>query len=168
MKRYHLPTKKNWSEICSRPTFDSLELTNRVKTVLENVKTKGDTAIYDYTEKFDGVKLNKLLVMEDEIQKASNLVDEKLKIAIQKAKKNIEKFHLSQQEKINKIETSEGVVCWRKCVGIEKVGLYIPGGSAPLFSTVLMLGIPAVQAGCKEIVLCTPPNQNNEINPVIL
>jgi len=168
MKRYHFPTKKNWLEICSRPTFDNLEFTKSVKTVLENVKTQGDTAIYDYTEKFDGVKLNKLIVSDDEIQKALNLLDKELKIAIQKAKRNIEKFHLSQKEKIKKVETSEGVVCWRKSIGIEKVGLYIPGGSAPLFSTVLMLGIPAVQAGCKEIVLCTPPNQNNEINPVIL
>ncbi|MFT5858144.1 MAG: histidinol dehydrogenase [Flavobacteriaceae bacterium] len=168
MKRYNLPKKENWSAICSRPVFEQASLTDRVKAILDNVKSKGDQAIYDYTEKFDGAQLDELIVSENEIQNASNNVSQELKLAIQSAKRNIEKFHSSQKDKVEIIETTEGVACWRKSVAIEKVGLYIPGGSAPLFSTVLMLGIPARQAGCNEIVLCTPPDQNGAINPAIL
>ena len=168
MKRYNLPQKDVWSEICLRPAFEQVELTERVKSILENVKSKGDQALYNYTEQFDGVKLDALLNLESDIQNASNQVSDALKRAIQSAKRNIEKFHISQKDEVEIIETTEGVVCWRKSVAIEKVGLYIPGGSAPLFSTILMLGIPAVQAGCKEIVLCTPPDKHGEINPAIL
>ena len=168
MKRYTLPQKVSWSEICARPVFEQVELTDRVKAILENVKSKGDQALYDYTEKFDGTQLDTLIVSESEIQTASNNVSDELKLAIQSAKRNIEKFHISQKDKVEIIETTEGVECWRKSVGIEKVGLYIPGGSAPLFSTILMLGIPALQAGCKEIVFCTPPDKNGNVNPAIL
>jgi histidinol dehydrogenase len=168
MKRYNLPKKENWSAICTRPMFEQVALTDRVKSILDNVKTKGDQALFDYTEKFDRTKLDELIVSESEIQNASNNVSEALKSAIQSAKQNIEKFHMSQKDKVVIIETTEGVECWRKSVAIEKVGLYIPGGSAPLFSTILMLGIPALQAGCNEIVLCTPPDKNGAINPAIL
>jgi histidinol dehydrogenase len=168
MKRYNLPKKENWSEICARPTFEQVELYDCVKAILNNVKSKGDEAIFEYTEKLDGAKLDTLLVSEAEMQDAVERVSEELKRAIQSAKRNIEKFHISQKDEATIIETTEGVACWRKSVAIEKVGLYIPGGSAPLFSTILMLGIPASQAGCKEIVLCSPPNKNGELNPAIL
>jgi histidinol dehydrogenase len=168
MKRYNLPQRDNWSEICARPTFEQGELTDRVKSILETVKAKRDDALFEYTEKFDGAKLDTLLVSETEIQDAVERVSEELKLAIQSAKRNIEKFHISQKDETTIIETAEGVTCWRKSIAIEKVGLYIPGGSAPLFSTILMLGIPAVQAGCKEIVLCSPPNKDGELNPAIL
>jgi histidinol dehydrogenase len=168
MKQYNLPKKENWSEICTRPIFEQGELTGRVKSILNCVKQEGDEALYNFTEQLDGAKLNSLLVSKSEIETASNMVSEELKLAIQSAKQNIEKFHISQKEDPEVIETSEGVQCWRKSVAIEKVGLYIPGGSAPLFSTILMLGIPALLAGCREIILCTPPNKDGEINPAIL
>ena len=155
-------------EICSRPVFEQGELTNRVSSILVNVKKMGDQALFQYTEELDGVRLQTLLVTQDELEAATNLVNDKLKIAIQSAKSNIEKFHSSQKDELKLIETTEGVVCWRKSVAIEKVGLYIPGGSAPLFSTILMLGIPASLAGCSEIVLCTPPDKIGEVNPAIL
>ena len=168
MKRYNFPQEEQYSEICSRPSFEQVELQTSVKGILESVKIDGDKALYNYTEKFDGAQLDDLRVSESEILQAEKAVNEKLKCAIEEAKRNIEKFHLSQIEEVKPVETTEGVLCWRKSVGIEKVGLYIPGGSAPLFSTILMLGIPAVQAGCREIILCTPPGINSEINPAIL
>ena len=168
MKRYNLPNRADWFQICSRPIFEKNELEKSVKAILEGVKTDGDEAVFSYTEKFDGVRINELRVSEKEILNAQDMVCNDLKQAIEEAKTNIEKFHLSQKETLQPIETTEGVVCWRKSIGIEKVGLYIPGGSAPLFSTILMLGIPAVQAGCKEIVLCTPPDKKGDINPAIL
>jgi len=168
MKRYTLPKRNQWLEICSRPVFEQGELTNRVSSILVNVKKMGDQALFQYTEELDGVRLQTLLVTQDELEAATNLVNDKLKIAIQSAKSNIEKFHSSQKDELKLIETTEGVVCWRKSVAIEKVGLYIPGGSAPLFSTILMLGIPASLAGCSEIVLCTPPDKIGEVNPAIL
>ncbi len=168
MKRYNLPQKENWSEICSRPMFEQEELTIRVKSILDSVKLEGDKALYNFTEQLDGVNLNSLLVSKSEIENASKIVSEELKLAIQSAKHNIEKFHISQKEGTEVIQTSEGVNCWRKSIAIEKVGLYIPGGAAPLFSSILMLGIPALQAGCREIVLCTPPNKDGVINPSIL
>ena len=134
MKSYNLPKKESWSEICLRPTFNQVELTDRVKLILENVKLKGNQALFDYTKKLDGASLNELLVSESEIQNAAQNVSEELKAAIQLSKRNIEKFHNSQKDKIEIVETTEGVECWRKSVAIEKVGLYIPGGSAPLFS----------------------------------
>jgi histidinol dehydrogenase len=168
MKRYNLPQKEYWSEICSRPILEQGELTSCVKSILDCVIQEDDEALYKYTAQFDGAKLNSLKVSKSEIENASNMVSKELKLAIQSAKRNIEKFHINQKEETKVIQTSEGVKCWRKSVAIEKVGLYIPGGSAPLFSTILMLGIPALQAGCSEIVLCTPPNRDGEINPAIL
>jgi len=168
MKRYNYPKEKLWPEICLRPSFEQGVLNNSVKAILKKVIVEGDKALINYTEKFDGVKLNTLRVSQIEMAQAQKVVREDLKIAIQKAKRNIEKFHFSQREEIKPIETTKGVLCWRKSIGIEKVGLYIPGGSAPLFSTILMLGVPAIQAGCKEIILCTPPDRNGDINPAIL
>jgi histidinol dehydrogenase len=168
MKHYKLPKRADWLELCTRPNLDKKELEQSVKEILERVKKHGDKALFSYTEKFDGVKINELCVTENEITNAQDKVCNALKQAIQTAKANIEKFHLSQKETPQPIETTAGVVCWRKSIGIEKVGLYIPGGSAPLFSTLLMLGIPALQAGCKKIVLCTPPDKTGKINPAIL
>ena len=168
MKLYKYPDKELWKEIIQRPVADNFSLENTVKKILKKVKEKGDTAIRKYTKEFDGVKLKNLLVSEKEIRAADSLLNDDLKQAIQQAKKNIETFHTAQKEEVNKIETMPGVSCWRQSVAIEKVGLYIPGGSAPLFSTVLMLGVPAQLAGCKEIVLCTPPSKDGNINPAIL
>jgi len=168
MKHYKLPKRADWLELCTRPNLDKKELEQSVKEILERVKKHGNEALFSYTEKFDGVKINELCVTENEITNAQDKVCNALKQAIQTAKANIEKFHLSQKETPQPIETTAGVVCWRKSIGIEKVGLYIPGGSAPLFSTILMLGIPAVQADCKKIVLCTPPDKTGKINPAIL
>ncbi len=162
------PSKKDWQEIIKRPVFENASLEKVVKKILEKVKTKGDKAVRKYTKEFDGVKLKNLTVSEKEIKTAENLLSQELKDAIQQAKSNIEKFHRSQIEEIKVIETMPGVSCWRRSVGIEKVGIYIPGGSAPLFSTVLMLAIPAVIAGCKEIILCTPPTKDSSVNPAIL
>ena len=160
--------QKDWSTMVSRPTIDKEQLDQIVNTILKNVKEDGDNALRAYTQKFDNVDLAEFLVSEAEIQKAKKLVSKELMQAINIAKQNIEKFHKSQfiDEKV--IETSVGVECWRKSVAIEKVGLYIPGGSAPLFSTVLMLGVPAKLANCEEVVLCTPSNDQGEINPAIL
>ena len=162
------PVRKDWQEIIKRPVFENVSLEKAVKKILGKVKTKGDKAIRKYTKEFDGVKLKKLTASEKEIKVAESLLSQELKSAIQQAKANIEKFHQSQIEETKVIETTPGINCWRRSAGIEKVGIYIPGGSAPLFSTVLMLAIPATIAGCKEIILCTPPSKNGSINPVIL
>src|SRR6187551_3310208 len=162
------PDKKDWQEIVKRPVFENNSLEKVVKKILDKVKAKGDKAIRKYTKDFDGVKLKKLTVSEKEIKASENSLSQELKDAIQQAKSNIEKFHSSQSEEIKVIETMPGINCWRRSIGIEKVGIYIPGGSAPLFSTVLMLAIPAVIAGCKEIILCTPPSKDGSINPAIL
>jgi histidinol dehydrogenase len=168
MKVYKYPDRKDWKEILLRPAFDSSALEKKVQKILDKVKKGGDKAVIKFTKEFDGVKLKKLLVTEKEIADAVSFVSDELKEAIQVAKNNIEKFHASQLQKEEVIETMPGVVCWRKSVGIEKAGLYIPGGSAPLFSTILMLGIPAKIAGCKEIILCTPPGVGSEVHPAIL
>jgi histidinol dehydrogenase len=168
MKVYKYPDRKDWKEILLRPAFDSSALEKKVQKILDKVKKGGDKAVIKFTKEFDGVKLKKLLVTEKEIADAVSFVSDELKEAIQVAKNNIEKFHAFQLQKEEVIETMPGVVCWRKSVGIEKVGLYIPGGSAPLFSTILMLGIPAKIAGCKEIILCTPPGVGSEVHPAIL
>jgi histidinol dehydrogenase len=162
------PDRKDWQEIIKRPVFENASLEKAVKKILEKVKDKGDKAVRKYTKDFDGVKLKKLTVSEKEINAAENLLSQELKDAIKQAKLNIEKFHHSQIEEIKVIETMPGINCWRRSIGIEKVGIYIPGGSAPLFSTVLMLAIPATIAGCKEIILCTPPSKDGSINPAIL
>ncbi len=162
------PSKSDWEKILKRPVLDNSSLFETVKTVLEDVRLKGDKAVLTYEERFDKVLLQSLTVLEEEIEEAERNVPEELKSAIRTAKKNIETFHASQQLSVKKIETAPGVVCWQKPVGIEKVGLYIPGGTAPLFSTVLMLAIPAKIAGCKEIILCSPPNKDGKIHPAIL
>ena len=168
MKRYNKPSKSTWKTICKRPEINSADLSSIVNGILENVKINGDSAIRLYAEKFDGVSLKNFLTSEQEISVSKKQVSQELKSAIQLAKKNIECFHKGQKESINRIETSDGVECWRESRAIEKVGLYIPGGTAPLFSTVLMLGIPAKLAGCAEIVLCTPPAKDGSVNPAIL
>jgi len=162
------PERKDWKEIIKRPAFENASLERTVKKILEKVKDKGDKAVKKFTKEFDEVKLKMLAVSEKEIKAAGSLLSTELKDAIQDAKSNIEKFHRSQVEEIKVIETMPGISCWRKPVGIEKVGIYIPGGTAPLFSTVLMLAVPAVIAGCKEIILCTPPSKDGSINPAIL
>lgn len=162
------PDKNSWNEILQRPAFDTRQLEGTVAAILEDVKLNGDAAVKKYALQLDKVELGELKVTAAEIEEAIQLVDEELKVAIKIAKDNITAFHQSQKEAVTQIETTSGVVCWRKSVGIEKVGLYIPGGTAPLFSTLLMLGIPAMLAGCKEIVVCTPPDKNGKINPVIL
>lgn len=162
------PNKKDWQTILSRPTFDTRSLNKTVQDVLDDVKARGDAAVLDYGAKFDGVELEALAVTEAEILEAEEQVSEELKQAIRIAQKNIEIFHSSQKLEHKKIETTKGVTCWQKSVGIEKVGLYIPGGTAPLFSTVLMLATPAKIADCKEIVLCSPPNKEGKIHPAIL
>ena len=162
------PNKENWKEIIKRPVFENSSLDKVVRKILDKVKAKGDNAVRKYTKEFDGVKLKKLIVSEKEIKSAESLLSQELKDAIQQAKSNIEKFHYSQIEETKQIETMPGINCWRRSIGIEKVGIYIPGGSAPLFSTVLMLAIPATIAGCKEIILCTPPSKDGSINPAIL
>lgn len=168
MKVYKYPDKKDWAEIIRRPVIDNSMLRKTVKKILKKVRLNGDKAVRKFSKEFDGVKLKQLAVTEKEINAAQITVSDELKQAIQQAKSNIETFHASQKETIKKIETMPGVICWRQLVGIEKVGLYIPGGSAPLFSTVLMLAVPAQIAGCKEIVLCTPPSKDGSINAAIL
>jgi histidinol dehydrogenase len=162
------PSKDQWSPIIQRPVFDSKPLEATVTSILQEVKLNGDAAIKKYAWQFDQVQLEELKVTDAEIQEAVQLVEEDLKEAIAIAKNNITAFHIAQKEAIQQIETTNGVVCWRKSVGIQKAGLYIPGGTAPLFSTLLMLGIPAVLAGCKEIIVCTPCDKNGKVNPVVL
>ena len=168
MELFKYVKREDWGELTERPAIDKEDLSQSVQNILNIIRDNGDEAIKTYAKQFDNVDLNKFLVTNAEIQNAQKLVSKKLMIAINVAKQNIEKFHKSQFIEEQVIETSEGVECWRKSVAIEKVGLYIPGGSAPLFSTVLMLGIPAKLANCKEVVLCTPSNDQGEINPVIL
>ena len=168
MKIYKYPAKSTWATLLTRPVFDQSELEQRVIPILEKVKNEGDAALKEFTTRFDKVELEKLQVSKAEINKAKVLVADELKTAIQTAKKNIATFHAAQKETKTIVETMPGITCWRKSVAIEKVGLYIPGGTAPLFSTVLMLGVPATIAGCKEIVLCSPPNQQGKIHPAIL
>ncbi len=168
MKTYLRPEKNTWDELLKRPYLDTSSLTEKVKTVLVNIKQQGDKAVQEYTSQFDGVTLESFVVSEAEITEAFSLVSDDLKQAIEQAAANIKAFHSKQLSAIEIIETMPGIQCWRKSVGIEKVGLYIPGGSAPLFSTILMLGIPAQLAGCKEVVLCSPPNKAGKLHPAIL
>jgi histidinol dehydrogenase len=161
------PPKKEWSDILQRPVFDAKNLMPMVQEVLNAIQEKGDQAVKDYTLSFDQVNLSSIQLNEDQINQIASTLDSHVKKAIEVAKINIEKFHQTQLQKVEKIETMPGVWCWRKSIGIEKVGMYIPGGTAPLFSTVLMLGIPASIAGCKEIILCTPPNKDRKIDAAI-
>lgn len=162
------PGRKDWKQLLQRPYVDNRSVLESVQQILNAVKQHGDEAIRSFTKKFDGVELENFLVNEDEITEACNNLSPELKQAITQAQSNIEKFHRSQLSGKEIIETMPGVQCWRKNVGIEKVGLYIPGGTAPLFSTVLMLAIPAKLAGCKEIILCTPCNREGQVHPAVL
>lgn len=168
MQIIRYPERLEWASILVRPQFDTSSLNNTVSAVLADIRGRGDKAILEYEERFDKVKLSSLTVTREEIEASESLVSEELKAAIRLAKRNIQTFHRSQIFESKKIETIQGVTCWQKAVAIEKVGLYIPGGTAPLFSTVLMLAVPAKIAGCKEIVLCSPPNKEGKIHPAIL
>lgn len=162
------PDKSQWAEILKRPVMNTENLFDTVQSIIDRVKAEGDRAVLEYGEKFDKAVLNSLAVTEEEQSEAETLVSEELKTAIRLAKQNIETFHASQRFEGKKVETQPGVTCWQKAVAIEKVGLYIPGGTAPLFSTVLMLAVPAKIAGCKEIVLCTPPGKDGKVHPAVL
>ena len=168
MKIYRFPNKDLWGEIIARPRLDLTKLNATVSSVLADIKQRGDAAVKEYEEKFDKAVLTALAVTEQEMDEAEQLISDELKDAIILAHHNIKVFHISQRFVGQKIKTQKGVTCWQKSVAIEKVGLYIPGGTAPLFSTVLMLATPAKIAGCKEIVLCTPPNKEGKVNPAIL
>lgn len=168
MKRIKYPSREQWTDILRRPALNTENLFDTVRGIINRVRAEGDAAVIEYEATFDKAILTSLAVTEAELEEGVALVSEELKAAISLAKKNIETFHASQRFVGCKVETMEGVTCWQKAVGIEKVGLYIPGGTAPLFSTVLMLAVPARIAGCKEIVLCTPPDKNGKIHPAIL
>lgn len=168
MKIYKYPTQEELKELLKRPVRDASQLNATVAAVLADIKTKGDAAVREYEEKFDHVRLQDLAVTAAEIQEAEQLVSNDLKKALEQAHKNIEKFHASQKFQAEHVQVTEGVECWQQSVPIQKVGLYIPGGTAPLFSTVLMLATPAKIAGCEEIVLCTPPAKDGKVNPAIL
>ncbi|WP_370519208.1 histidinol dehydrogenase [Flavobacterium sp. Sd200] len=168
MQKIKYPQPETWESLCQRPVLPAPDLMDLVKQIFDDVKLNGDFAIKKYTSLFDGAVIDNFKVSESEINTAIGLVPEELKQAIQLAKGNIEKFHAAQKENPQVIETTVGVECWRESRAIEKIGIYIPGGSAPLFSTVLMLGIPAQIAGCKEIIMCTPPDADGNVNPAIL
>ncbi|WP_462252424.1 histidinol dehydrogenase [Ekhidna sp.] len=164
MNSYNYPDKSDWQSLCQRPTYDFSEMEEQVGAIMEEVKTNGDQALLQFNKKFDDVALDELSI---DITNSKYQIDPALAEAIIIAKSNIEDFHYSQKEEVQKIETMPGVNCWRKSIAIQKVGLYIPGGSAPLFSTLLMLAIPAKIAGCKEIVVCTPPTKSGTLDEVI-
>ena len=168
MKQIEYPDRNQWPELLKRPALQVESLFDTVRTILDRVKADGDRAVLAYEEQFDRVKLSSLAVGEEEMQEAEDLLDEELKSAIRLAKQNIETFHAAQRFTSKRVETQPGVTCWQKAVPIERVGLYIPGGTAPLFSTVLMLAVPARIAGCGEIVLCTPPDMNGKVHPAVL
>lgn len=168
METIKYPAKDIWKNILQRPAIDNTSLEATVQSVLIDIKSNGQSALKKYTLQFDKVNIENVFVSDSEFSEAEKLISDELKKAIQLAKKNIETFHSVQKENTQVIETMPGVKCWRKSIAIQKVGLYIPGGTAPLFSTILMLGVPAKLAGCEEIVLCTPPDKNGNINPAIL
>ncbi|MDR1764043.1 MAG: histidinol dehydrogenase [Dysgonamonadaceae bacterium] len=168
MKIINNPPRGDWDALASRPHLDNAALFETVGAIIEDVRLRGDAAVLEYEQKFDKVNLSQLLVPEEEKAEAETLVSGELKQAIFAAKANIEKFHAAQTLDIKEIDTAAGVVCWQKQTPIQKVGLYIPGGTAPLFSTVLMLAVPAKIAGCREIVLCSPPAENGKIHPAVL
>ena len=168
MRQYNYPSPDQWEELVKRPVTDNSALEKPVRRILRKVKEDGDRAVRKFTNEFDGVKLKKLQVTEKEIKTAAALLPDELKAAIRLAKENIERFHQSQREAITVTETMPGIRCWQQSLPIEKAGLYIPGGTAPLFSTVLMLAVPASLAGCKEIILCTPPGKDGSVHPAIL
>ena len=162
------PSREEWQKVCTRPHIDNSSLRQLVMNVLNDVRQEGDKAVRRYEKEFDKVDLSDLQVSDAELSESDSLVSEELKAALHLAHQNISRFHASQAFEPKRVETCEGVTCWQKSVPVEKVGLYIPGGTAPLFSTVLMLATPARIAGCGEIVLCTPPNREGKVNPAIL
>ena len=168
MKVIKYPSKEKWAEILRRPALNTDSLFDTVRGIIDRVRTEGDKAVIEYEATFDKAELTSLAVTNEELEEGVALVSEELKAAISLAKQNIERFHAAQKFVGKKVETMPGVTCWQKAVGIEKVGLYIPGGTAPLFSTVLMLAVPAKIAGCKDIILCTPPDSKGKIHPAIL
>ncbi|MEQ9412536.1 MAG: histidinol dehydrogenase, partial [Cyclobacteriaceae bacterium] len=168
MKKYINPSRSTWAALCQRPTLELEFLEGRVKNILNRVKVSGDDALKELTIQIDKVALDSFQVTQKEIDAAEKEVPEDLKQAIRLATSNISKFHSSQQVEITPIETMPGVTCWRKATPIEKVGIYVPGGTAPLFSTLLMLAVPAKIAGCKDIVLCTPPKSDGSVDATIL
>ena len=168
MQVFEEPMKQDWEALLTRPNFDAALLMPQVQSILDAVAMEGDAALFRFSETFDQVQLKTIVIDAAMIQAAEALVAPALKAAIQSAKVNIEIFHQAQIKREEKIETMPGVWCWRKSVGIEKVGIYIPGGTAPLFSTVLMLGVPAKLAGCNEVILCTPPRKDGTVDPAIL
>lgn len=168
MKIIKYPSREEWGELIKRPSLDVSTLFDTVRSVLNEVREEGDVAVKHFGMKFDKVTIDTLEVSQEEFKAAESLVSEELKQAILVAMANIETFHAAQRFTGEKVETTPGVTCWQKAVAIEKVGLYVPGGTAPLFSTVLMLAVPARIAGCKEIILCTPPDKEGKINPAIL
>lgn len=168
MQRFIHPSRADWTSLLSRPVMTTADLDDRVKPVLEAIKTEGDVALQRFTQQFDGVEIADSLVSAEEFVQAESLCSDELKAAIRQAKKNIELFHAAQREPVQRIETMPGVMCWRKSLPIRRVGLYIPGGTAPLFSTILMLGVPAILAGCETIVLCTPPAKDGSVHPAML
>ncbi|WP_455587433.1 histidinol dehydrogenase [Bacteroides sp.] len=168
MKIIKYPSKEQWADLLRRPALNTENLFDTVRGIIDRVRTEGDKAVIECEATFDKVELDSLVVTEEELREGTAQVSEELKAAISLAKRNIESFHAAQRFVTKKVETMPGVTCWQKAVGIEKVGLYIPGGTAPLFSTVLMLAVPAKIAGCREVVLCTPPDRNGKIHPAIL
>ena len=168
MEVIKFPPRNQWASIQTRPVFDYTVLFDRVQKILDDVRQHGDKALINYTKQFDNANPDALEVTKEEITEAAPLLSVELKQAIEMSRRNIWKFHSEQQHDYDEIQTSPGVYCWQKAVPIEKVGFYIPGGSAPLFSTVLMLGIPAQIAECKEVILCTPPNAEGKVHPAIL
>ena len=168
MKVIKYPSKEKWAEILRRPALNTESLFDTVRGIIDRVRTEGDKAVIEYEATFDKAELTSLAVTNEELEEGVALVSEELKAAISLAKQNIERFHAAQKFVGKKVETMPGVTCWQKAVGIEKVGLYIPGGTAPLFSTGLMLAVPAKIAGCKDIILCTPPDSKGKIHPAIL
>jgi histidinol dehydrogenase len=168
MEELVLPPKESWEKLCRRPEIPGIDLENIVREIINNVKSNSDKAVKSYSEKFDGVPLENLVVSSDEILQSASQIPRELKDAINIAKKNIEIFHSAQIIDEPVVETIKGVRCWRISVPIEKAGLYVPGGSSPLFSTLLMLGIPAKLAGCEEIIVCTPPSKDGRVSPLIL
>jgi histidinol dehydrogenase len=168
MNKIYNPAKETWQSILKRPTANFSDIEETVKGIFKEIQTKGDSAVAKYTSLFDGISLENIEVTSEEINEAIKMVSDELKEAIQTAKSNIEKFHAAQKTSKIEIETITGVQCWQEKRPIQKIGLYIPGGTAPLFSTVLMLAVPAKIAGCEEIVLCSPPDKNGKINPAIL
>lgn len=168
MRLIKYPSREQWGDILRRPALNTENLFDTVRGIINRVRAEGDKAVIEYEATFDKAVLTSLAVTETEMAEGVALVSEELKAAITLAQKNIQTFHASQRFVGHRVETMKGVTCWQKAVGIEKVGLYIPGGTAPLFSTVLMLAVPARIAGCREIVLCTPPDKNGKIHPAIL